>query len=134
MAEQPTCGYGIAAHAALPAKLGELTDAVAGSLEVHLPALDLKEENARKEHRVYLRLVRLHRQAAARLQVIGTEMAGQRDLPMGRHDQRAMASADVVKAFEQVVTAEQELLALLQERLEQDRRLLVEMRAAGGGT
>jgi hypothetical protein len=134
MAQQPTCGQGIAAHAALPAKLGELTDAVAGTLETHLEALDLNDQHARTEHGVYLRLVKEHRQAAARLRAIGADMAGQRGLPMGRHDPRALSSPDAGDAFEQVVTAEQELLALLEERLQQDRRLLAEMRAAGRGT
>ena len=36
--------------------------------------------------------------------------------------------------FERFVTLEQELLALLQARVEQDRRMLLQMRGAGNGT
>jgi hypothetical protein len=36
---QPTCGQGLAEHSALPAKLGELTAAVAANLEQELLAL-----------------------------------------------------------------------------------------------
>jgi hypothetical protein len=35
----------------LPAKLGELTAAMAETLEAHQEALDVTDENARKEHR-----------------------------------------------------------------------------------
>jgi hypothetical protein len=67
MAIQPTCGQGLAEHATLPARLGELIDAV------------------------------------------------------------VMASARVVAACETFVRLEEELLALLQQRLEQERRMLVTM-------
>ena len=39
----------------------------------------------------------------------------------------------VREVFEEFVTLEQELRALLQKRLEEDRRMLVEMAGAGGG-
>jgi hypothetical protein len=131
MADEQTCGHGLAEHSALPAKLGELTEAFAGNLELHLKALDLNDENARKEHAAYLKLAEEHRQIGVQLQAIGQEMAGHRDLPMGRHDQRAMSSPELAEAFEKFVMAEQELRSLLQARLEQDQRMLAEMR---GGT
>jgi hypothetical protein len=132
MSEQPTCGQGLADHAPLPAKLGELNASVAENLEVHMQALDLKDENAKKEHGVYLKLANDHRKIAAQLQAASGEMAGYRDLPMGRHEQQALSSPQVVEAFEHFVKVEQELLALLQQRVEQDRKMLVEMRGAGG--
>jgi len=55
------------------------------------------------------------------------------DLPMGRHDQEARSFPKVREVFEEFVTLEQELRALLQKRLEEDRRMLVEMAGAGGG-
>ncbi len=128
MGEQPTCGQGLAAHSALPAKLGELTAAVAEVLEIHTTALDLEDENARRERDAYLKLVAEHRQTAAELRAIGEEMAGYRDLPMARHDASVMASPVVADAFEKLVAVEEELLALLRERLEQDREMLAEMR------
>jgi hypothetical protein len=133
VADEWTCGMGLAEHSPLPAKLGEVADALAANLEVHMKALDLEDRNARTEHGAYLNLARRHRLVAAQLRAIGEEMAGYRDLPMGRHDEEAMSSPDVAEAFTRFVTAERELLALLQNRMEQDQRMLVEMGGAGGG-
>jgi hypothetical protein len=127
MAEQPTCGQGLAERSTLPAKLGELAASMAHNLEVHTGALDLSEENARKEHAVYQRLAQEHHAIAAQLRAAGKEMADQHDLPMGKHDQEAMSSPSVIEAFETFVTAEQELLALLQKQVEQDQSMLVQM-------
>ena len=131
MANSRTCGQGLAEHAALPAKLGELTAAVADILEHHMEALDLTDENSKREHDAYRDLARKHRSVANQLQETAMQMAGYRDLPMGRHDMKAMASPEVIEAFEKFVRIEQELLALLQARLEQDRQMLVEMVGAG---
>jgi hypothetical protein len=131
VADPPTCGQGLAEHSSLPAKLGELTASVAQILEVHTGALDLEDEHARGEHGVYLKLAEEHRRTAAELQAMGREMAGYRDLPMGRHDPTVMSSPKAVKAFEGFVKAERELLALLQERLRQDQELLAGMRPGG---
>jgi hypothetical protein len=100
---------------------------MASNLQVHLQALELDDEPAREEHAVYLRLAEEQRQAAARLRAVANEMAGARDLPMGRHDTKTMASPEVGDAFQRFVRAKQELLALLQGMVEQDRRLLAEM-------
>jgi hypothetical protein len=131
MTEQPTCGQGLAAHAMLPIKLGELTAAVAENLEAHLPGLDLSDEHAAQEHRVYVKLAQEHRQIAARLNALGEEMAGYRDLPMGRHDMEALSSPQVAEAFQQFVRLEQELVALLQQRLQEDQGMLAAMDEAG---
>jgi hypothetical protein len=60
-------------------------------------------------------------------------MAAARDLPMGRHDLQTMASPEVADAFRRFVTARQELLAVLQQMVEQDQRMLAEMRQAPSG-
>jgi hypothetical protein len=124
--EQPTCGQGLAEHAPLPAKLAELTASLAENLEAHLPTLELDDEHSRREHEVYQELARRHRDAAARLAAAAGQMAAQRDLPMGRHDLRA-ASPEVAEAFQRFVDRKQELLALLQRQLEEDRRMLAAM-------
>jgi hypothetical protein len=134
MAEQPTCGQGVAANAALPARFAEVTEALADNLQVHMQALELDDEAAREEHAVYLRLTEEHRQAAARLRSVSREMAAARDLPMGRHDQTALTSPEVADAFQRFVTAKQQLLALLQQLQEQDRRLLAELAGQAGPT
>jgi hypothetical protein len=130
MAEQPTCGQGLAAHSPLPAKLGDLTAAVADVLEAHTAALDPDDENARAELDAYQELVAEHRQTAADLRSTSEKMRGHRDLPMGPHDPSAMTASAAVDAFARFVAGEEELLALLQDRLGQDRELLAAMRRA----
>lgn len=127
MSEQPTCGEGLAAHAGLPSKLGELLTAVADVLEVHIHALDLTDERSRKEYEAYRDLARAHRLIGGQLTAMGERMMGYRDLPMGRHDMRMMGAAAARDAFRQFVEREQELVALLQLRLPQDRQMLEEM-------
>jgi hypothetical protein len=132
MDDQQTCGRGLAEHSALPAQLAAVTEAMADNLQLHMQALELDDEPAREEHAVYLRLVEEQRQTAGRLRAIAEEMAAARDLPMGRHDQEAMTSPQFAEAFRRFVTAREQLLALLQQMLEEDRRLLAEFADAGG--
>jgi hypothetical protein len=124
--EEQTCGRGLAEHSALPARMAEVTEAMAGNLQAHMQALELDDEAARQEHAVYLRLAEEQRQAAARLRAVAGEMAAARDLPMGRHDESAMTSPEVADAFRQLVKAKQDLLVLLQGMAEDDRRMLAE--------
>jgi len=128
-----TCGQGLAEHSVLPAKLGELIASLAENLEIHMKALDLTDESSKKEHDAYLELASDYREIATQLQATAKQMAGYRDLPMGRHDAKAMASPKVRQAFEKFVTREQELEGLLQNRIDEDRRMLIEMAGAGGG-
>ncbi|HZA85237.1 MAG TPA: hypothetical protein VFC13_27815 [Actinomycetes bacterium] len=133
MAEEQTCGWGLAEHAALPAKLAEVTEATADNLQLHMAALQLDDPAARMEHGLYLRLVEEQRQAAARLRLVGEEMAGARDLPMGAHDEQALASPAVAEAFRRFVRVRQELVGVLQAQLDQDQRLLAELDAPDAG-
>ncbi|HEX9303216.1 MAG TPA: hypothetical protein VGA31_02075 [Thermoanaerobaculia bacterium] len=130
MEDQQTCGKGLAEQSALPGKLGELTDSVAGILEIHMGALDLEDHDSRREHEAYRELARDHRQVAALLREIARRMEGYRDLPMGRHDTSKMASPKAVEAFEKFVNLEEELSSMLERRLEADRKMLSEMRSA----
>jgi short-subunit dehydrogenase involved in D-alanine esterification of teichoic acids len=130
MADQPTCGQGLAERSALPAKLGELAASLADNLEVHTRALDLSEQNAKEELAVYQKLVQQHRAIAAQLETVGEDMAGYHDLPMAKHDLEAMSSNAVLTAFDRYVKVEQELLGLLERRVEEDQAMLVEMRRA----
>ena len=127
MDEQQTCGMGLAEHSALPARLADVVEAMAGNLQVHMAALELDDEPARQEHAVYLRLVEEQRQAAGRLRAVAGEMAAARDLPMGRHDMDTMRSPEVGDAFRRLIKAKQELLALLQRMADQDQQLLAQM-------
>ena len=127
MDDQSTCGKGLAEHAALPAKLGALTAAMAVVLETHMKALDLKDDNARREHDVYRRLAKEQHSIAAQLQANAMKMAECRKLPMGRHDEQAMVGREPVSAFRTFVALEQELLTLLNQRLIEDREMLAAM-------
>ncbi|MGH7712501.1 MAG: hypothetical protein ACREOG_14520 [Gemmatimonadaceae bacterium] len=127
MDEQRTCGQGLAEHAALPAKLAELTDAVAETLERHQEALDLSDESSRREHAAYVELAQQHRSTAAELRATAAQMAGYRGLPMGRHDPAKLTGAKAIAAFDGFVRHEEELLSLLRARLEGDRAMLAEM-------
>jgi hypothetical protein len=131
--EEQTCGQGLAENSVLPAQLAEVTEAMADNLQVHMQALELDDPSARQEHAVYLRLVEEQRQAAGRLRAVAGEMAAARDLPMGRHDAQTMTSPEVAHAFQHLVTAKQELLALLQRTADQDRRTLAAMGGADHG-
>jgi hypothetical protein len=131
MDDDPTCGKGLAENALLPTKLGELAASMAGIFEAHMPALDLTDERSRREYEVYRHLAENHRQVSLRLEAIGKQMAGYRDLPMGRHNEKAMAAAAVVESFQRFVELEQQLLALLKGRIEQDRQMLVAMGVPG---
>jgi hypothetical protein len=131
-ADQRTCGQGLAENSTIPAQLGALTASMAEVLEAHLEALDLQDENARQEHAAYLKLALEQRRVAGELRAIAEEMAGYRDLPMGRHDPHAVSSPKAFRAFESFVTVEHQLLELLHARVEQDRSMLGEMRRAGG--
>jgi hypothetical protein len=130
MNNQTTCGQGLAANSLLPATMAEVMASISDILELHTQALDIRDANSKREREVYQDLVRGHREAAAQLRALASHMAGSRDLPMGKHDLEAMTAPHVVRAFEQFVQAEHELLALLQPRVEQDRQMLDEMRAA----
>lgn len=127
---ETTCGQGLAGNAALPAKLGALMAQMAEVLEIHMKALDLTDDNARKEHAAYRQLAKEQRSIAAQLQATALKMTACRNLPMARHDAKAMVGKEPVGAFKTFVGLEQELATLLQDRLEQDREMLAMMVAA----
>jgi hypothetical protein len=127
--DQQTCGKGLAENSVLPAKLGELISAMAENLEAHRKALDLSDEDSMTENEAYEKLVRDLRQIAAPLSVTASEMAGYRDLPMGRHNQEAMTHPRVGDAFQKFVQHKRELLELLEQTEERDNQLLEMMHA-----
>jgi hypothetical protein len=126
--EQPTCGKGLAENSVLPAKLGELVAALAENLRVHMKALDLKDQDSRREYDAYEKLVEEYQQIAVQLRGTADQMAEYRDLPMGRHDEKAMTHPRVKDAFEKFVKHKREPMALLEQTGERDDRLLEAMR------
>jgi len=134
MDEQQTCGKGLAQHSALTASLGELIASTARVLEVHMKALDLTDENAKRESEAYRELASAHRRIAGELANTAERMAGCRTLPMGRHDMAVMMSAPPRHAFAGFVKQEEALVALLEARLAQDKAMLAAMAAVGGAS
>jgi hypothetical protein len=132
MDDQQTCGKGLAEHSVLTASLGELVACTARVLEVHMKALDLTDENSKREYEAYRELASAHRRIAIELADTAHRMAGYRELPMGRHDMAAMMSPAPRHAFAGFVRHEESLAALLQTRLVADHAMLEMMAAAGG--
>jgi hypothetical protein len=115
----------------LTAGLGDLVASTARVLEVHMKALDLTDENAKREYDAYRELASAHRRIAGELAGTAERMAGHRTLPMGRHDMTVMRSAPPRHAFAGFVKQEEALLALLETRLPQDKAMLAAMATAG---
>jgi hypothetical protein len=122
-----TCGQGLAHHSHLPAGMSGVLAAMATHLEIHMTALDLSDENARKERAAYSELATGHRRAAEQLQDIAMQMAGYQNLPPARHDMWVMTSANVAASFETVTQRERELLALLQTTVSEHEQMLSAM-------
>lgn len=129
--DEPTCGKGLAANAALPERLAAVIAALADNLAAHLPSLDPTDAAARAEHDVYTALVRGQREAAVALTATARRMAGARALPMGRHDEALLAQPAVRAAFARFVAAKRALAELLAASAGEDAEMLEEMRKAG---
>lgn len=127
MEEPSTCGQGLASKSILPGKLSELLGALARLLEAHMRALDPADHNARMELDAYAALATAHRDVADRLSGIAVQMADYRSLPIAAHDESAMSDAMAHRAFENYVRLEQELAALLQQHVQEDREMLQQM-------
>src|SRR5215216_5139039 len=121
--DQPTCGKGLAENSVLPAKLGSLISAMAENLAVHMKALDLTDSNSQAEYQAYEKLVKELREIAVSLQWAANEMAGYRDLPMGKHNQFAMTQSEVRETFEKFVNHKHALFSFLKETAERDNQL-----------
>jgi hypothetical protein len=119
-----TCGKGLAEHSIVASTLGALAAAMAENLEAHQDALDVTDENSRKELHAYVKLTEEFRCVASLLTATAGHMAGYRELPMGRHDPRAMAAPRVVDAFRKLVRVEEDLQRMLGALLERHRAIL----------
>lgn len=102
---------------------------MAENLATHMKVLDLTDQDSGAEYDAYQKLVQDLRQAAAQLHAIANQMKSYRDLPMGRHDEKAMTQPEVREVFESFLKRKQALLALLKQTAERDERLLETMGA-----
>jgi hypothetical protein len=100
------------------------------NFEVHLRTVDSQDQTTQPEREAYTRLARETRQIAGQLSALAAEMAGYRDLPMGRHDPAALSSRPIVEAFSRFLKAEQELCALLESSLKRGQQMLAQAQAA----
>jgi hypothetical protein len=134
MSEKMTCGKGLAARASLPAKLAELTAAMAEILAYHQRSLDPQDGSAAdQELQTYAHLEQQFRAAASLLTLTAGAMAGSRDLPMPAHGVRVLASAENASIFERFVKIEEELVSLLGRAIETDRAMSKTMRESARG-
>ncbi len=129
MSEDFTCGHGIAAHAALPARLSSLLETVGLNLELHLGSLDPADEASRPEHTAYTTLVQQHRELSGRLRSLSELMASYRDLPMANHDPAVLGSPQVMEAFQALLAEQEQLVELLRGWIDRDRALLSDLPA-----
>ena len=129
MEKTHSCGQGLAEHATVPALVGELIEAVAENLELHMKSLG-DDVNARREHDAYASLATQHRQLGAALRAVGTEMASYRELPMGAHDVAVLSTPAAASSFERYVIARRQLEAALKVIGEADDRMLDMMRGS----
>ena len=132
MDDQPTCGKGLAAYSPLPAAIGDLTDAMALVMELHMEALEIADPITRPERDAYEELASAYRRLATELHGTARRMAGYRDLPMGRHDMQKIAAPANADAYRRFVSTEEALLTLLQSRLGADHEMLESMGADRG--
>ena len=96
-----------------------------------MKALDLTDENSKREYDAYRELASAHRRIAIELADTAHQMAGYRELPMGRHDMAAMMAPGPRHAFAGFVKHEEALVTLLQSRLAADHAMLEMMASAG---
>src|SRR5687767_8076693 len=125
--EQWTCGKGLAASAGLPAKLGELMEAMGEMLERHTRALDPGEEAGEAELKAYRSVAQRHREVSTGLKGLAVEMAGYRELPMASHDMAVMQDPQgQAEAFGRVVEIERELVDLLEGKVKEAEEMMGE--------
>ena len=124
MDQQPTCGQGLAEHAALPERCADVIAAVAENLEIHLSALDPTDKRSRPEFDAYVALATEHREIESRLRALALQMEGYKDLPMAEHDMAVMTSPNAAEAIKRLIEEEESLGRWLKESVERYHHML----------
>ena len=125
--DQPTCGKGLAENSILPEQISKVIAAMAENLESHMQALDLTDKNSSAEYTAYQSLVKELKQSALQLHLTANQMAGYRDMPMGRHNMKEMTHPRVRDAFERFLKEKRDLLSLLDQTMQRDHQILETM-------
>lgn len=124
-----TCGRGLAQHAAPPRQMAEMLAALAETLDLHREMLVLGDAHSQREDEVYASLAAQYRDVSERLQRAADDMAAQRDLPIGAHDEMKWSNRHV-RSFERFVRAQSKLASLLRDDAERDEQMLASMTSA----
>jgi hypothetical protein len=125
-----TCGKGVAANAVLPQRITNLLTAIGAVLDNHTRSLDPKDPNGKREVSAYGRIVDEHRAAAERLAGLAATMKAYHDLPMAAHNMAVLADAASIDAMAALVRTEEELLALLRDRVVEHGAMLEQIKRA----
>ena len=104
--------------------MGHVLASMAQNLDAHRPALDTSDPATLQELIAYAALISQQQHTADGLLTIAENMTSYRDLPMGNHDMELISTPAVVEAFDAFLTAEHQLLELLQLRIERDQAML----------
>jgi uncharacterized protein YndB with AHSA1/START domain len=126
--DAPTCGIGIAQHAAIPAVFAEMSDGLARTFVLHRRMLRLDDAAARQEDDAYRELGETWARIGALVKEAAARMEAQRELPMAAHDESAWGP-EHVEAFEKFVKSQSHLLALLRIAAQRDEQTLASIRS-----
>ena len=133
-ADQPTCGKGLAENSILPEQISKVIAAMAENLESHMQTLDLTDKISSAEYTAYESLVKELKQSALQLHLTANQMAGYRDMPMGRHNVKEMTHPRVHETFERFLKEKQDLFSLLERTMQRDHEILETMAPSSTGS
>ncbi len=126
-AEEPTCGAGLAQHAAVPRRMAVYLAELAETLELHRAMLVTDDSSSKREDEVYAALAGGYRDIAVSLRALAERMSAQRQLPMGPHDVGKWTDGHM-KAFARFVHEQGALASVLREAAARDEQMLASMR------
>jgi len=125
-ADPSSCGAGLAEHAAVPRRMAAYLAELAETLELHRAMLVLDDPNSRHEDAVYKDLAASTREIATKLRDTAEQMAAQRELPMGVHDESKWSDEHLL-AFARFVHEQRALTSVLQLAAPRDEQMLASM-------
>jgi hypothetical protein len=123
----PSCGQMTASKAVLPAKMAELTTAVADMYDAHAAFMATdKSKEAMAEVEGLKKLALQHRELAAMFTKTSESMKGAAAWPVVAHDHtKMMADKKLMESMGKMLTTHKEMAALMQKEI-------AEMEAMGG--
>jgi hypothetical protein len=124
--EVPTCGAGLAQHAAVPRRIAVYLDELATTLELHRAMLLLEDPNSKLEDDVYRELAGSFRGISRQVGDAASLMSAQASLPMGAHEVSKWTD-NHMKAFERFVHEQGALASVLRVAAARDEQMLASM-------